>query len=110
MKPAKGEKERMQWPPKTEHFVHEILGRRIKNGQFQWYVIWKKSDGTLVPRGIHAWQPKHCFVEDDNPEDIIVNEQWAAFEEIHKYDGEVPVRPFDEAKDIRGRRKRRKRH
>ena len=95
-----------------EHVVHEILGRRIKNGIHQWYVIWAKPNGELYARGTHAWQPRHCFVDEDVYGHVIsVNSVWQEFERQHTYapgfESEVVnPRPFDATRDIRGTRNR----
>ena len=91
-----------------EYLVQEVIGRRVKMGKYQWYVIWKREDGTLYPRGCHAWQPKECFIDDEDSDDPIVNEHFLAFELANPGFGEVVPRPFDPERDIKGKRKRRR--
>ena len=91
--------------------MHEILGRRFRNGIPQWYVIWAKPTGELYPRGTHAWQPRHCFVDEDSDGRIVaVNALWAEFEHSHPYapgfEIEVLPRAFDASRDVRGVRNR----
>ena len=97
---------------KMEHVVHEILGRRIKNGIMQWYVIWAKPCGELYTRGTHAWQPRHCFVDEDDENSVVsVNAAWLDSERQNPcIPGleNVAVRPFDATRDIRGTRNRKK--
>ena len=90
--------------------MHEILGRRIKNGVVQWYVVWAKPSGELYARGTHAWQPRHCFVDEDDENGMVsVNAAWQEFERQHPLilgSENVDVRPFDATRDIRGTRHR----